>query len=83
MLIAVRSDLDIISKEIKMGSGAEMIAVELTTPSGAKLIICTCYRVGTLGIENLSKVKSALQTLSRRRNLSKIYVVGTVQLCAN
>ena len=78
--MAVRTDLEITSKEIKLGSGAEIIAVEFTVASGTKFIICTCYRVGTLGMANHDKLIGAFQTLSRRRNLSKIYVVGDFNL---
>ena len=40
VLMAVRTDLEITSKEIKLGSGAEIIAVEFTIASGTKFIIC-------------------------------------------
>ena len=41
VMVAVRTDLEISSKEIKLGCGAEMMAVEFTTPSGLKFILCT------------------------------------------
>ena len=80
VLIAVRTNLQLTSKEIKLGGGAEMCAVEFTTPNGAKFIICTCYRVGTLGMVNHSKIVSSLRSLVRRRNLSKLFVVGDFNL---
>ena len=80
VLIAVRTDLQITSKEIKLGGGAEISAVEFTNPTGMKFIICTCYRVGTLGVDNCNSIISSLQKLVRRRNLSKIYVIGDFNL---
>ncbi|MCP4459354.1 MAG: hypothetical protein GY816_15235, partial [Cytophagales bacterium] len=80
VLIAVRTDLQLTSKEIKLEGGAEMIAVEFTTVTGFKFVICTCYRVGTLGIVNHDKIVSSIRSLSKRRKLSKIYVVGDFNL---
>ena len=80
VMIAVRTDLEIISKEIKLASGTELLAIEFTTPSGLKFILCTCYRVGTLGLENHNKIVAALRNLSRRKKLSKIYVLGDFNL---
>ncbi len=80
VLIAVRTDLQLTSKEVKLESGAEMIAVECTTVTGFKFIICTCYRVGTLGMVNHDKIVSSIRSLSKRRKLSKIYVLGDFNL---
>ena len=80
VLIAVRNDLKVTSKEIKLGGGAEIIAVEFTTAAGLKFIVCTCYRVGTLGLVNYDKIIGSLQCLVRRRKLSKIYVLGDFNL---
>ena len=52
VLLAVRTELEITSKEIKLRSGAEIIAVESCT----MFIICTCYRGGTLGMANHEKL---------------------------
>ena len=80
VLIAVRTDLNLTSKEIKLGGGSEISAVEFTLPNGAKFIVCTCYRVGTLGMENHNKIVNSLRTLIRRRNLSKLFVIGDFNL---
>ena len=61
VLIAVRTDLNLSSKQIQLGGGAEILAVEFTTGTGVKFVICTCYRVGTLGMENHDKVISSLK----------------------
>ncbi|MCP4456463.1 MAG: hypothetical protein GY816_00305, partial [Cytophagales bacterium] len=80
VLVAVRTDLKLTSKEIKLGDGAEILAVEFTTSVGVKFIICTCYRVGTLGTVNHDKIVSALRVLLKRRKLSKIFVIGDLNL---
>ena len=80
VMIAVRNDLDITSKQIKLGCSAEILAVEFTTTAGMKFILCTCYRVGTLGHENHNRIIKALQNLVRAKKLSKIFVVGDFNL---
>ncbi len=56
VLIAVKTDLNLTSKKINVGGGAEFLAVEFTTATGVKFVMCTCYRVGTLGTENHDKI---------------------------
>ncbi|MCP4459695.1 MAG: hypothetical protein GY816_16965, partial [Cytophagales bacterium] len=80
VLIAVRTDLNLSSKQIQLGGGAEILAVEFTTNTGVKFIICTCYRVGTLGMANHDKITSILKNLLHRRKLSKIFIVGDFNL---
>ena len=78
--IAVRTDLDIKSKQLKLGCVAEILAVEFTTASGQKLIICTCYRVGTLGPDNHDRIVGAIRSLTRTKKLTKIVLVGDFNL---
>ncbi len=80
VLIAVKTDLQLTSKEVKVVGGAELVAVEFTTGTGFKFIICTCYRVGTLGMVNHDKIVSSIRSISKRRKLSKIYVLGDFNL---
>ena len=80
VLIAVRSNLDVVSKKIKLSSGTEMIAVELTFPNGEKTVICTCYRVGTLGEPNHDKVISNLRSMLNKRKPPKLHVIGDFNL---
>ena len=78
--IAVRTDLDIKSKQLKLGCVAEILAVEFTTATGQKLIICTCYRVVTLGPDNHDRIVGALRSLTRTKKLTKIVLVGDFNL---
>ncbi|KAL5254934.1 hypothetical protein ACHWQZ_G014399 [Mnemiopsis leidyi] len=80
VLIAVRTDLQLTSKQIRLDQGAEILAVEFTTPTGIKFIICTCYRVGTLGMENHKKVIGSLNILIKRKKLNKIFFLGDLNL---
>ena len=80
VLIAVKSDLDLVSKEIKLPSGSEMVAVELTLPGGEKTVICTCYRVGTLGEANHNKIVSNLRAIIHKRTPPKLHVIGDFNL---
>ena len=57
VMIAVRADLQLSSKEVRLKGGAEILAVEFTTSTGIKFVICTCYRVGTLGFANHEKCR--------------------------
>jgi endonuclease/exonuclease/phosphatase family metal-dependent hydrolase len=79
VLIAVRSDLNAVSKRISMRRGAEIAAVELTI-DGCKYIFCTCYRVGTLGVENHSTISDSIRSLYQCKRPKKIFIVGDFNL---
>jgi endonuclease/exonuclease/phosphatase family metal-dependent hydrolase len=79
VLIAVRSDLNAVSKRISMRRGAEMAAVELTI-DGSKYVFCTCYRVGTLGTENHSAISNSIRSLYQCKRPKKIFIVGDFNL---
>ena len=80
VMIAVRANLDLTSKEVRLKDGAEILAVEFKTSTGIKFVICTCYRVGTLGSANHDKIIESLRTLLRRRGLSKVFILGDFNL---
>ena len=39
-------------------------------------MIATCYRVGTLGLENADEILKALKVLSRKKSVKKLILVG-------
>ena len=80
VLIAVRADLELSSKEVRLKDGAEILAVEFRTSTGIKFVICTCYRVGTLGSVNHEIIIESLKTLLRRRGLNKVFIIGDFNL---
>ena len=67
VLIAVNNKLTLQSKLIPVKCAAELLAVELTLPDCTKIIISTCYRVGTLGISSCKEIMTTLNKLSRKK----------------
>ena len=63
-----------------MKCAAELLAIELTLPDSTKIIISTCYRVGTLGLANCNEIMQALNKLSRKKMLRKLLVIGDFNL---
>ena len=72
VLIAIRSSLQISSNCIDLKCNAEILAIELKLNDGSKVVISTCYRVGTLGSENCHQITTALTKLLRKKKLKKI-----------
>ena len=79
VLIAVRSDIDAVSKRVSLKSGAEIVAVEITF-DGSKFVFCTCYRVGTLGIVNHDSIRSSIASLFKSKKPKRIFIVGDFNL---
>ena len=63
VLIAVKTDLEVVSKEINLKCRAEVIATEITFSNNTKICIATCYRVGTLGTQNFKELESYFTNL--------------------
>jgi hypothetical protein len=54
--------------------------VEVTFTNKTKICICTVYRVGTLGLENLSILDTYFKTLLRTKKYSKLFIIGDFNL---
>ena len=80
VLIAINSSLLISSNYIDLKCQAEILAVELVMNDGSKVVISTCYRVGTLGTENCYEITSALNKLLRKKKLKKFFLIGDLNL---
>ena len=80
VLIAVRTDIEVVSELVKIRCNAEILGVELLLGDGKKVIICSCYRVGTLGSANHSHIDNYLKTIKRKRKVNSIYLVGDMNL---
>ena len=76
VLIAVNVSLSLESKVIPTKCAAEHLAVELILPNKSKVILATCYCVGTLGIPNCKEILEVLGKLSRKKMLLKFIVIG-------
>ena len=80
VLIALRSDLAIKSKKIKIDVNAEVLALELSFSSGKKLCISTCYRVGTLEDKNHLEIDKYLRKIAENKKIGSHIVVGDFNL---
>ena len=80
VLIAVRTNLAFEVKRIKTKCKAEFLSIEIVTENNSKLIIATCYRVGTLGQENIFQIANTVHKLLRKKNLKKFVLIGDFNL---
>ena len=84
VIIAFRSDLDIISTEYKISHGgvakAEILSVIVKSGTAGKVCFSTLYRVGTLGDDNLNEVTRHLKSISKAKSIHKHILVGDFNL---
>ena len=80
VLLAVRSDLNATAKRLSVSTGLEMLAIQILFPNKETLIICTCYRVGTLGQIHHDTFSAYLRSLTLKRNPPKLFLVGDLNL---
>ena len=84
VLIAINCSLKVSSSVINLKCSAEMLAVENVLGDGSKIVMSTCYRVGTLGATNYHEIINTLQKLLRKKKLKKFFLIGDFNLrCAN
>ena len=80
VLIAVKADISYEVKRVKLECKAELLAIEIITENKSKVIIATCYRVGTLGQDNCFEITNTICKLLRKKNLKKIFMIGDFNL---
>ncbi len=80
VLIGIKHNLDIESKQIPIKCRAEILSIELTDKLNRKSIISTFYRVGTLGNDNHERIKQYLHTIRKRRRVQELILIGDVNL---
>ena len=80
VLIAVRTDLDLVSHKIKVKAAAKTLFVQLTLKNGSKYIFSTCYRVGTLGVKHHDAFIGALRTILAKTKPPKLFLIGDFNL---
>ena len=76
VLIAIKKDLEVSSRMIKLNCLAEVLSLELKFPNNTKICISTVYRVGTLGVQNYNVLENYFNTLLRTNKYSKLYIAG-------
>ena len=57
-----------------------MLAVEILLENKTKIIISTCYKVGTLGLNNAEEILKTVSTLMRKKSAKKVILVGDFNL---
>ena len=80
VLIAVRRDLDVISTKLEFTCSAELLGITLKFNDGRKIILCSFYRVGTLGIDNHREFCDYIRKARRRRGVCGIVVAGDLNM---
>ena len=67
VLIAINNTLTATSKIIPLKCMAEILGIEIVLENKTKVIIATCYRVGTLGLQNAEEILKGIRTLTRKK----------------
>ena len=79
VLIAVKADIDVENDKVDVSSKAEMLSVSLKA-NNTSYCISACYRVGTLGVENLNEIERHLRNVASRKKFKAHYVIGDFNL---
>ena len=66
VLIAISNKLTATSKIIPLKCMAEILGIEIFLENKTKFIIATCYRVGTLGLQNAEEILRGVRKLLKR-----------------
>ena len=80
VLVSIKSSLSVTSNKIKLKCKAELLAVEILLEDKSKIIVVTCYRVGTLGNDNAEEILNAIKTLTRKKSVCKFIFIGDLNL---
>ena len=80
VLLSIKSSLSVTSNKIKLKCKAELLAIEIILDDKSKIIVATCYRVGTLGTENADEILRVIQMLTRKKSVRKYIFIGDLNL---
>ena len=80
VLIAIRRDLDIVSTKLDFSCSAEILGITLKFKDGRKIILCSYYRVGNLGVDNHNEFCNYVRKARRRRGVCGIIVAGDLNM---
>ena len=75
-LIGVNNQLVLTSNVVEIKCSAEFLAIEFVLKDKTKMIVSTCYRLGTLGRDNFEEISKATKTLTRKRGVKKFILIG-------
>ena len=79
VLIAIKANIDVEHEKININSKAEILSVSFGDKN-AKYCLTTCYRVGTLGEENLNEIDKHLKSIATRKKYKMHIVIGDFNL---
>ena len=81
VLNAIRRDMDIVSTRLEFQCAGEILGVTLKFNDGRQLVLCTYYRVDSLGIDNHNEFKSfiIIKKARSRRGVIDIIVAGDLK----
>ena len=80
MLIAISNSLSVTCNQINLKCKTEFLAIEIIFSDNRKFIVGTCYRVGTLGLENANEIIDTIKLLTRKKCLRNIIILGDFNL---
>ena len=80
ILIAIKSSLLLTTNKVNLKCNAEFLAIELVLEDLNKIIVATCYRVSTLGIDLCREITNAINTLLRKKRVKKFFLIGDFNL---
>ena len=80
VLIAIRRDLDIESNKVEFQCAGEILGISLKFNDGKSIIVCSYYRVGTLGIENHNEFRDFVRKAKSRRGVAGVVIAGDLNL---
>ena len=80
VLMAVRNNIAINTQRIDLKCKAEFLAIEIIMKDKSKIIVATCYRVGTLGLINPSEITNTVKDLVRKKKVKKFILLGDFNL---
>ena len=79
VLVAVKANIDVENDKVNVSSKAEMISISLKA-NNISYCISACYRVGTLGEQNLNEIERHLRNVAGRKKFKAHFVVGDFNL---
>ena len=82
VLIAVNSDVVTNHKVIKSNSRDEVLSISFDIAWGKEICITTCYRVGTLGHDNLNEISKHINIISNTTSIKSHILVRDFNLNA-
>ncbi|MCP4457853.1 MAG: hypothetical protein GY816_07500, partial [Cytophagales bacterium] len=56
------------------------LPVQITFPNDENIVVCTCYRVGTLGYPNHTNIVEYIRSIVSKRKPPKVYIIGDFNL---